>query len=83
MAEGGVPGAAFGGDSLLPNATAEAGTAHALRGAFRVGSDDLAILQGCCAQGYAASAEVPFAATTGAEPAHFPYLMAALCERSA
>jgi hypothetical protein len=39
--------------------------------------------QGCCAQGYAASAEVPFAATTGAEPAHFPYLMAALCERSA
>ena len=83
MAQGGVPGATFGGDSLLPNATAEAGTAHALQGLFHVGSDDLAILQGCCAQGYAASADVPFAATTGPEPASFPYLMAALCQRSA
>ena len=83
MAQGGVPGATFGGDSLLPNATSEAGTQHALQGAFHVGSDDLAIMQGCCAQGYAASADVPFEALTGPEPARFPYLMAALCERSA
>ncbi len=81
MAAGGVPGATFGGDSLLPNATAEAGTQHALQGSFHVGTDSLAILQGCCAKNYAAASEVPVYATTGAEPAHFPYLMAALCEK--
>jgi hypothetical protein len=82
MPAGGVPGATFGGDSLLPNATSEAGTTHTLAGAFRVGSDSLAILEGCCATGYAQSATVPLAARTGAEDAHFPYLMAALCQRA-
>jgi hypothetical protein len=76
---GGLPGADFGGASLSPNATSVPGTAHDLSGTVHLGSSDIGLASGCCADGYAGAADVPFSATTTVAAPGFPFLMVAAC----
>ena len=81
MPDGGVPGDTWGGAALAPNATSETGSQHTLTGTVTTVADDIGLADGCCANGYALAGTSPFSAVTGAEPVHFPYLMASLCSQ--
>jgi hypothetical protein len=82
LPENGQPGAEFGARSLLANAT-EAGPAqHPFSGAVDLNVNDVGLASGCCAGGYAASGETPFASTTDPAISHLPFIMVPACVQS-
>ncbi|HWE30126.1 MAG TPA: hypothetical protein VHB97_19085 [Polyangia bacterium] len=74
---GGAVGASFGGPSL---ASGEGRThTHNLTGSLPTQSQGVALVSGCCADGYAKNATVTFSGTTPPASAALPYLQLVAC----